>query len=91
MASMIDVSVRGSGGKGGTIGLGEDSVKRFLAGWIWTKEGFFPCSASQEFKVSSGFSVGSSSNRTWNFAIAFRARAKETVCVDSYVAQLGYH
>jgi hypothetical protein len=31
MASMIDVSFRGSGGKGGTVGLGEGSVNRFLA------------------------------------------------------------
>jgi hypothetical protein len=37
MASMIDVSVGGSRGKGGTIGLGEDSDKIFLAGWIWTE------------------------------------------------------
>jgi hypothetical protein len=27
MASMIDVSFGGSGGKGGTVGLGEGSVK----------------------------------------------------------------
>jgi hypothetical protein len=33
----IDVLVGGSGGKGGTVGLEEDSVKRFLAGWIWTE------------------------------------------------------
>jgi hypothetical protein len=45
MASMIDVSVGGLGSKRGTIGLGEDSVKRFLAGWIWTEKGSFPCSA----------------------------------------------
>jgi hypothetical protein len=32
MASMIYVLVGGSGGKGGTVGLGEDSVKKFLAG-----------------------------------------------------------
>jgi hypothetical protein len=31
MASMINVSFGGSGGKGGTVGLGEDSVKIFLA------------------------------------------------------------
>jgi hypothetical protein len=31
MASMINVSFGGPGGKGGTIGLGEGSVKRFLA------------------------------------------------------------
>jgi hypothetical protein len=42
MASMIDVSFGGSGGKGGIMGLGEGSVKRFLAGWIWTEEGSFP-------------------------------------------------
>jgi hypothetical protein len=30
MASMIDVSFGGSGGNGGTVGLGEGSVKRFL-------------------------------------------------------------
>jgi hypothetical protein len=47
IASMIDVSVGGSGGKGETIGLGEDYVKRLLAGWIWTEEGSFPCSASK--------------------------------------------
>jgi hypothetical protein len=46
MASVIDVSVGGSGGKGGTVVLGEDSVKRFLVGWIWTEEGSFPCSTS---------------------------------------------
>jgi hypothetical protein len=63
MASMIDVSVGGSIGKGGTVGLGEDSIKRLLARWIWTEEGSFPYSASKGFKVSSGFSVGSSSNR----------------------------
>jgi hypothetical protein len=39
MASMINVSFGGSGGRGGTVGLGEGSVKRFLAGWIWTEEG----------------------------------------------------
>jgi hypothetical protein len=39
MASMIDVSVGGPGGRGGTVGLGKDSIKRCLAGWIWTKEG----------------------------------------------------
>jgi hypothetical protein len=83
MASMIDVSVGGSGGNGGTVGLGEDSVKRFLDGWIWTEEGSFPCLASKRFKVSLGLSMGSSSNRSWDFAIAFRAQAKETVCVDS--------
>jgi hypothetical protein len=43
MASMIDVSVGGSGGKGGNVGLGEESVKRFLAGWIWTDESSVPC------------------------------------------------
>jgi hypothetical protein len=32
MTSMIDVSIGGSGGKRGIVGLGEDSVKRFLAG-----------------------------------------------------------
>jgi hypothetical protein len=42
MASMIDVSFGGSGGKGGTVGLGEGSIKRFLVGWIWTEEGSFP-------------------------------------------------
>jgi hypothetical protein len=31
MASMVDVSFGGSGGKGGIIGLGEGSVKRILA------------------------------------------------------------
>jgi hypothetical protein len=51
-ASMIDVFVGGSrgkggtvclgivggsGGKGGTVRLGKDSVKRFLARWIWTE------------------------------------------------------
>jgi hypothetical protein len=30
MAPMIDVSFGGSGGKGGTVGLAEGSVKRFL-------------------------------------------------------------
>jgi hypothetical protein len=34
MASMIDFSVGGSGGKGGTVGIGEDSFKRFITGWI---------------------------------------------------------
>jgi hypothetical protein len=47
VASMIDVPVGGSGGKGGTVGLGEDSVKRFLAGWIWIGEGSFPFSTSK--------------------------------------------
>jgi hypothetical protein len=47
MASMIDVSVGGSGGKGGIVGLGEGSVKGFLAGWIYTEYGSFPCSASK--------------------------------------------
>jgi hypothetical protein len=42
MASMIDVLFGGSGGKGGIVGLGEGSVKRFLVGWIWTEEGSFP-------------------------------------------------
>jgi hypothetical protein len=37
MASMIHVSFGGLGGNGGTVGLGDVSVKRFLAGWIWTK------------------------------------------------------
>jgi hypothetical protein len=37
MASMIDVSVGGSGGNGGTVGLGKDYVTRFLARWIWTE------------------------------------------------------
>ena len=39
IGSMIDVSFGGSGGKGGTVGLGEGSVKGFLDGWIWTEEG----------------------------------------------------
>jgi hypothetical protein len=47
MASMIDVSVGGSGGKGGIVCLGEDFVKRFLASWIWTEEGSFPYSPSK--------------------------------------------
>jgi hypothetical protein len=47
MASMIDVSIGRSGGKGGIIGLGEDSIKRFLDVWIWIEEGSFPCSASK--------------------------------------------
>jgi hypothetical protein len=33
MASMIDVSVGGSRGKGGTVGLGEDSVKK-ISSWM---------------------------------------------------------
>jgi hypothetical protein len=39
MASMIDVRVGGSGGRGEIVGLGGDSVKIFLAGWIWIEEG----------------------------------------------------
>jgi hypothetical protein len=50
MASMIDVSFGGLGGKGGTVGLGEGSVKRFLAGWIWTEEGSFPSWTSKQFE-----------------------------------------
>jgi hypothetical protein len=37
MASMIGVSFGGLEGNEGTVGLGDVSVKRFLAGWIWTK------------------------------------------------------
>jgi hypothetical protein len=39
MTYMIDVSFGGSGGKGGTVDLGEGSVKRFLASSIWIEEG----------------------------------------------------
>jgi hypothetical protein len=39
IASMIDVS--GLEGEGGTVGLGEGFVKRFLAGWSWRQEGSF--------------------------------------------------
>jgi hypothetical protein len=62
MASMIDVSFGGSGGKRGTIGLGEGSVKGFLASWIWTKKGSFPSWTSKKFEVFMRFSKGSYSN-----------------------------
>jgi hypothetical protein len=61
--SMIDVLFEGSGSKGGTVGLGEGSVKGSLDGWIWTKEGSFPSWISKKFEVFLRFSKGSSSNR----------------------------
>jgi hypothetical protein len=62
MASMIDVSFGGLGGKGGTVGLGGGSVKRFLARWILTKDDSFPSWTSMQFEVFMRFSKGSSSN-----------------------------
>jgi hypothetical protein len=55
---MIDVSFGGLGDKGGTVGLGEGYVKRFLDGWIWTEEGPFPSWTSKQFEVFLRFSKG---------------------------------
>jgi hypothetical protein len=64
MASLRDVSFGGSGGKEGTIGLREGSVKRFVSDWTWIdQEGSSPSWASKESMVFLRFSEGSFLNR----------------------------
>jgi hypothetical protein len=86
VASSIYTSSGGSGCRGGTKGLGQSSIERFLEWLIWTEWGSSPDWAIKEFEVSKRCLQWSSSNLEVNsegwISSPFDVRGSGEISVD---------